>query len=65
MGMNIIVTVEEVIDEKLFVVKHRITDLELDYASFDLPCHVIKKLREQLEMEKQEYLRSQENALDA
>ena len=56
---------EEVIDEKLFAVKHQLTDLELDYASFDLPCHTIKKLREELEREKQEYLRSQERALDA
>lgn len=62
MGMTITITVEEDLPGGQHLAADRtLLDLEIDYASFDVVCYTIGKLREEIEHAKQEMLR-QNNA---
>jgi hypothetical protein len=56
MGMTITITVEEQVGGEILKADRILLDLEVDYAAFDVICHTVNKLREEVEQEKQKYL---------
>lgn len=49
--MIITITIEQEVKNDRFIVDHRLTDTEIDYAAFDIVCHTVNKLREELKRE--------------
>lgn len=54
--MTITITVEDQVGDQVIRVDRSLLAIEIDYAAFDVACHTINKLREEVEAEKNRLL---------